>query len=57
MKFKELSKQSAYENEDEIIKSWGGINNITNRQNELRKDAKNFVFYDGPAFANGWTFG
>ncbi len=54
MKFKELSKQSVSEVENEILKSWGGINNITNEQNELRKDAKTFVFYDGPAFANGF---
>ena len=54
MKFKELSKQSVYENEEEILKSWGGINNITNKQNELRKNDKTFVFYDGPAFANGF---
>lgn len=54
MEFKELSKKKVSEVEEEILKSWGGINNITNEQNELRKDAKNFVFYDGPAFANGF---
>ena len=54
MEFKELSKKKVSEVEEEIIKSWGGINEITNRQNELRKNSKNFVFYDGPAFANGF---
>ncbi len=54
MKFKELSKKPVSEVEQDIIDSWGGINAITNKQNELRKDAKTFVFYDGPAFANGF---
>ena len=54
MKFKELSKQSVYETEQEILKSWGGINAINNKQIELRKNDKTFVFYDGPAFANGF---
>ena len=54
MKFKELSKKSVYETEQEILKSWGGINVINNKQIELRKDNENYVFYDGPAFANGF---
>ena len=54
MEFKELSKKKVNEVEEEILKSWGGINKITEKQNELRKKAKNFVFYDGPAFANGF---
>ena len=54
MKFKELSKAPVNVVEEEILKSWGGINEITKKQNELRKDSKNFVFYDGPAFANGF---
>ena len=54
MKFKELSKKPVSEVEQDIIDSWGGINKITEKQNELRKDAKTFVFYDGPAFANGF---
>ena len=54
MKFKELSKKPVSEVEQDIIDSWGGINSITEKQNELRKDAKTFVFYDGPAFANGF---
>lgn len=54
MEFKELSKKKVSDVEEEILKSWQGINTITNKQNELRKDCKNFVFYDGPAFANGF---
>ena len=54
MKFKELSKAPVSVVEEEILKSWGGINEITKKQNELRKNNKNYVFYDGPAFANGF---
>ena len=54
MEFKELSKEKVSKVEEEIINSWNGTNAITNRQNELRKDSANFVFYDGPATANGF---
>ena len=54
MEFKELRKDDVSVVEEEVLKSWGGINEITNRQNDLRKNSKNFVFYDGPAFANGF---
>ncbi len=53
-KFKELDKRKISEVEKDILDSWGSINQITNRQNEVHKDDKNFVFYDGPAFANGF---
>ena len=52
MKFKELDKRSVSEVEADILKSWGGINKITERQNEHRKGKKDFVFYDGPIYAN-----
>ena len=52
--FKELDKRPVCEVENDIINSWGGIMNITNKQNELRKNSENFVFYDGPATANGF---
>lgn len=52
--FKELDKRPVHEVEQDILKSWGSINEIMNKQNELRKDNKNFVFYDGPATANGF---
>ncbi len=54
MKFKELSKAPVDVVEEEVLKSWGGINEITKKQNELRKKSNNYVFYDGPAFANGF---
>ena len=52
--FKELDKRPVCEVEQSILESWGGIMSIMERQNELRKDARNFVFYDGPATANGF---
>ena len=52
--FKELDKRPVADVEQSILDSWGGINEITKKQIELRKDAKTFVFYDGPAFANGF---
>ena len=54
MEFKELRKDAVSKVEEDIIKSWGGTNSIMNRQNELRKNSPNFVFYDGPATANGF---
>ena len=54
MKFKELSKDEVSVVEQSIIDSWGGTNEITLKQNELRKDSPNYVFYDGPATANGF---
>ena len=53
MKFKELDKRSVAEVEDSIRESWGGINKITTKQTEIHSKDKNFVFYDGPATANG----
>ncbi len=52
--FKELDKRQVSEAEKSIIDSWGGIMNIMNKQNELRKESENFVFFDGPATANGF---
>lgn len=52
--FKELDKRPVHEVEKSILESWGSINEIMNKQNELRKDSDNFVFYDGPATANGF---
>ena len=53
MAFKELDKRSVSEVEKSVVESWGGINKITAAQVENRKDSENFVFYDGPATANG----
>ena len=52
--FKNLDKRPASVVENDILQSWGGIVNILNRQNEVHKDCDTFVFYDGPAFANGF---
>ena len=52
MKFKSLSKESTYEVEQKILENWGKIN-ILDKTIENRKNNKNFVFYDGPATANG----
>ena len=52
MAFKELDKRNVSEVENSILESWGGINNITAKQVENRKNSENFVFYDGPATAN-----
>ena len=53
MKFKELDKRSVSEVEDSIREGWGGINKITDKQTDNRNGKENFVFYDGPATANG----
>ncbi len=52
--FKELDKRSYPEVEKDILDSWGGVNEINKKQIENRKDSDTFVFYDGPAFANGF---
>jgi len=51
--FKSLDNRKVSEVEKSILDSWGGINNILNKTIENRKNAKSFVFYDGPATANG----
>ena len=53
MKFKELDKREVSVVEKSIREAWGGTNKITDRQTDLRKGCENFVFYDGPATANG----
>ena len=52
--FKNLDKRPVSVVENDILESWGGVVNILNRQNEVHKDNDNFVFYDGPAYANGF---
>ena len=53
MEFKELNKKPVNEVEKEILKSWGGVEKIYNRQQEINKDSEKYVFFDGPATANG----
>ena len=50
--FKELSKKQVWENEQDILKKWKE-EDILNKTIENRKDCENYVFYDGPATANG----
>ena len=54
MKFKELDKRKVSQVEADILKSWGSINKITYKQIDSKDKKNNFVFYDGPAFANGF---
>ncbi len=52
--FKELDKRPVSEVEEAISKSWKSINAMHDAQVKLRENNKTFVFYDGPAFANGF---
>ena len=52
MKFKELEKGRVCDIEEAISKRWQK-NNILDKTINNRKDALDFVFYDGPATANG----
>ncbi len=52
--FKELDKRPVSEVETSILESWGSINDMHNKQVELNEKNDTFVFYDGPAFANGF---
>ena len=51
-KFNELSKEKINVEEKRILDSWKK-NDIFNKTIENRKNNENFVFYDGPATANG----
>ena len=51
-KFEELSKKSVNEVEKEFVEKFRN-EDILNKTIENRKGCKNFVFYDGPATANG----
>ena len=50
--FKELSKEKVSKVEEEISKKWQQMN-LLEKSIETRKNSENFVFYDGPATANG----
>ncbi len=52
--FKELDKREVSVVESEISKSWKSINHMHDAQVKLRENNETFVFYDGPAFANGF---
>lgn len=52
--FKELDKRPVSEVESSILESWQSINVMHDKQVKLRSNGNTFVFYDGPAFANGF---
>ena len=51
-KFKELAKGTTHEVEMDILKTWDEMD-ILNQSINQRSKENNFVFYDGPATANG----
>jgi isoleucyl-tRNA synthetase len=51
--FEELSKDKTSVNESRILKYWEEID-ILNKTIENRPKENNYVFYDGPAYANGY---
>ena len=52
-KFENLEKGTVNEVEENQVLKWKEMN-ILNKTIENRKDCENFVFYDGPAYANGF---
>jgi len=51
-KFEELDKKDAYQVEESYLEKWKNMD-ILNKSIEVRKNNENYVFYDGPATANG----
>ena len=51
MIFESLKKETNSEMEKEILKKWKS-ENILEKTIENRKNCENFVFYDGPIYAN-----
>lgn len=52
--FKELDKRPTSEVEASISESWKSINAMHDAQVKRNENNETFVFYDGPAFANGF---
>ena len=52
-KFESLNKGNPFDVERKISMYWDNID-ILNKSIELRNKKENFVFYDGPAYANGF---
>ena len=50
--FKELEKKNVFEVEQDILSKWKK-EDILNKTIENRANKENWVFYDGPATANG----
>lgn len=53
-KFAELDKRPASEVEADTLKKWGGVKAIYDKTLNAHKDDPKFVFFDGPATANGY---
>ena len=53
-KFEELDKRAASVVEADTLERWGGVKKIYDETLEAHKDDKKFVFFDGPATANGY---
>ena len=53
-KFEELDKRMASEVEADTLVRWGGGKKIYDETLEAHKDDEKFVFFDGPATANGY---
>ncbi len=51
--FKELEKGTVKEVEESLVEHWKKMD-ILNKTIENRNNCDNFVFYDGPAYANGF---
>ncbi len=52
--FKELDKRPVAEVEESILASWDSVNAMYDAQVKQHENDETFVFYDGPAFANGF---
>jgi isoleucyl-tRNA synthetase len=52
-KFESLNKGNPFDVERKISMFWDNVD-ILNKSIELRNKKENFVFYDGPAYANGF---
>lgn len=53
-KFEELDKRMASVVEADTLVRWGGVKHIYDETLEAHKDDEKFVFFDGPATANGY---
>ena len=51
--YKLLENQPIAKEEEAVLTSWGSVNDILDRTIQNRKSAPYWVFYDGPATANG----
>lgn len=53
-KFAELDKRQASEVEADTLKHWGGVKAIYDETLKVHQNNPKFVFFDGPATANGY---